>query len=88
MTKLEQWRARVVEQASSGLSMEEYCRRNGLRSSTFWNWKARFKKSAAAEQFVVVGGTDEVELQHPSGVIIKASVTQAVKILETLACAR
>ena len=28
---------------SSGLSAKEYCRKNGVSLSTFWNWHKRFK---------------------------------------------
>lgn len=35
----EQWRALIEEQASSGQSQSEFCKRKRLSLSTFTNWK-------------------------------------------------
>lgn len=38
------WRRLIAEQESSGLSQSEFCRRKGLRPSTFNHWKIEIKK--------------------------------------------
>ena len=42
------WRRRVEGQPRSGLSIEEYCRREGISAGTFYAWKRRLKVLKAA----------------------------------------
>ena len=37
------WRRRMESQPRSGLSIEKYCRREGIAASTFYGWKRRLK---------------------------------------------
>ena len=37
------WRRRLESQPRSGLSIEKYCRREGISASTFYTWKRRLK---------------------------------------------
>ena len=42
------WQARVVEQANSGLSVAEFCRRRKLSSPTFCGWMRKLATELAA----------------------------------------
>jgi hypothetical protein len=42
------WRQRIQRQASSGLSIAEFCRRQGLSARLFYAWRDRLKKRPAA----------------------------------------
>ena len=39
------WRKRVERQRSSGLSVLEYCRREGISTASFYGWKRRLRIS-------------------------------------------
>ena len=41
------WRRHFQRQPRSGLSIEKYCRREGIASATFYAWKRRLKSSKA-----------------------------------------
>ena len=41
------WRERVGRQPSSGLSVLEYCRREGISTASFYVWKRRLRISRA-----------------------------------------
>jgi transposase-like protein len=47
-----QWRGRVASQARSGLSVAEYCRREGVNAWLFYRWRKRL----GAERRREVGG--------------------------------
>jgi transposase-like protein len=38
------WRQRIHRQASSGLSMAEFCRREGISARLFYAWRDRLEK--------------------------------------------
>ena len=41
------WRRHFQRQPRSGLSIEKYCRREGIAAGTFYAWKRRLKRSKA-----------------------------------------
>ena len=41
------WRKRVERQPGSGLSVLEYCRREGISTASFYTWKRRLRISRA-----------------------------------------
>ncbi|MFP4596571.1 IS66 family insertion sequence element accessory protein TnpA [Ralstonia sp.] len=45
----QRWRELVDEQRASGLSVDAFCKRHGLATSTFFNWARRFKTEAPSE---------------------------------------
>ena len=42
------WRKRVERQAGSGLSVVEYCSREGISTASFYTWKRRLRSRRAA----------------------------------------
>ena len=39
------WRELIAQQASSGLTVQEFCERELLNASVFWRWRSRLKRS-------------------------------------------
>ncbi|MCB2183769.1 MAG: hypothetical protein KQH63_17195 [Desulfobulbaceae bacterium] len=50
------WKAHIQAWEKSGLSQNDYCRRNKLKVKSFWYWKKKFtsKTAAGAVNFVPV----------------------------------
>lgn len=64
----QRWRDLIEEQRTGGLSVQAFCKRHGLASSTFFNWSRRFKSeapSSAADQ-TRAAPPPFVELEAPS----------------------
>lgn len=40
------WRARVAQQAASGLSAAAFCARHGLHAASFYQWRTRLRADA------------------------------------------
>ena len=41
--KNDQWRERIAEQARSGLSVKQYCKKQGLTECSFYAWRKRLR---------------------------------------------
>jgi transposase-like protein len=39
------WRELFSRQSSSGVSVQEFCRREGINASLFWRWRSSLKVS-------------------------------------------
>jgi hypothetical protein len=77
----DRWRQRIEEQQASGLSVEEFCRRESINRGRFYLWRRRMA-SAAREGFVAVNvassvSCDEVEAEPFR---VKRSAVIAAKI--------
>jgi hypothetical protein len=46
---VELWRERIGRQERSGLSIWEYCRREGVSAGSYYLWKRRLSQTAATE---------------------------------------
>ena len=44
------WRARIARQASSGCTVAEYCRREGISQATYYQWKRRLQTNADSSE--------------------------------------
>jgi len=42
-----QWRQRIEEQESSGLSIRAFCREQGLKEPAFYGWRQRLRKQVS-----------------------------------------
>lgn len=47
---VESWRELVSRQAQSGLSVQAFCRQEGLNAWTFYGWRSRLRAGAAAQE--------------------------------------
>jgi hypothetical protein len=98
------WRRLVAEQKSSQLSIEAFCTRQKVSTSSFYRWKQVLKSepaSARASQappprFLPIslsGGSGLIEIQLPSGVILRVppgadeqSLSVVLRALEARPC--
>ena len=88
------WRELVAEQATSGLSIAEFCRRREVAQASFYQWRKKLKASPASEPtFVplsVVGGA-EASVRFPCGAVLRLpagderTLAQVVSLLLTAA---
>ena len=66
----------------SGVSIAEYCRREGLSSSTFEYWRRQLENKS----FVRVGAMPQIELTLQNGMMLRIPVDAATlkAVLEAL----
>ena len=64
------WRRLVFEEARSGKSVAEFCRKRGLHSSYFFAWKKRLRESSAA-RFLEVQVTERAPIARDSRMEIR-----------------
>ncbi|MGH8142521.1 MAG: IS66 family insertion sequence element accessory protein TnpA [Steroidobacteraceae bacterium] len=48
------WSELVRQQSQSGLSVQAFCRREGLNAWTFYGWRSRLRAGAAGEESAVI----------------------------------
>ena len=68
------WRELVDEQAGSGLSIAEFCRRNDVSQASFYQWRKKLRESASArEAFVPVSilTATGVSVELPGGAVVR-----------------
>ena len=61
----QRWRELVDEQRASGLSVDAFCKRRGLATSTFFNWRRRFKSEPTSAVAQASADATFVELEAP-----------------------
>lgn len=63
-----EWRRRLDDQRSSGLSVVAWCREHGIEKNTFYGWRKRLWESpaASAPQFIAVAIDRLVEAPAPA----------------------
>lgn len=47
LTKADEWRERIAEQARSGLSIKQFCQERGVTTWSFYDWRKRLRKPGA-----------------------------------------
>ena len=57
-----EWRGYVQAQAESGLSIAEFCRREGLRKAGFYAWRKRLKLIKPQAEFIRLDS--EIAVNH------------------------
>jgi transposase-like protein len=55
--KAEQWRERIAEQQSSGLSVKQFCKERGLSSWSFYKWRKQLREAGPVRFALVERGT-------------------------------
>jgi transposase-like protein len=55
--KAEQWRERIAEQQSSGLSVKQFCNERGLSSWSFYKWRKQLRDAGPVRFALVERGT-------------------------------
>ena len=68
----DRWRRLIAEQAGSGLSVAEFCRRQDVSQASFYQWRKKLGK-AAVEPFVpvsIVAGAG-VSVELPCGAVVR-----------------
>lgn len=73
--------------ASSGLSVESYCRKLGIRSNRFYYWRKSLQEQEG-ERFVKVAGDDATAEITAGNIKIKVPVSAVAEIIRSLACLR
>lgn len=65
-TKNDQWREQVAEQARSGLSVKQYCKKQGLTECSFYAWRKRLRGPGPVRFALVDRGAVRQELPTES----------------------
>jgi hypothetical protein len=52
---IETWRELVARQASSGLSVQAFCRQRRLNTWTFYGWRSRLRQRTAVPETAAAG---------------------------------
>lgn len=72
--------------ANSGLSVEEYCRKAGIRSNRFYYWRKALR-DRSNERFVEVrAGAAMAELAINGKITVKLPVSEVPGLLRSLGC--
>ncbi len=86
------WQGIVKRQASSGLSVAEFCRQNDVAQPSFYLWRKKLAGARTAEEaFVPVAVTNStgVRVELPGGAVVclpagdERSLTQVLSLLLT-----
>ena len=56
---VESWRALVARQVSSGISVQAFCRQQGLNTWTFYGWRSRLRQRTAVPETAAVDAPTE-----------------------------
>ncbi len=70
----ERWRELLTEQADSGLSIAEFCRRSEVSQASFFQWRKKLGAAEAVRQpFVPVSLVAEtgVSVEFPCGAVMR-----------------
>jgi hypothetical protein len=74
------WRKRVNRQLRSGLSIEEYCRREGVSTASFYAWKRRLRISHATAGKPVRRRVSKGQPRAGSFVQVPVAVNSAIEV--------
>ena len=94
--KWEFWRVAVEMQRDSGLSVTEFCRREGLKASSFFAWRKRLEDDVVsverssghevatkfAEVSVVESVPIPIEVVAPNGIVVRLPESAGSDCLE------
>ncbi len=72
----ERWRTIVADQARSGLSVAEFCRRRDLAPVSFYQWRRKLQDAAESERSFVpltLTGAVAVSIELPCGAVVRVA---------------
>jgi hypothetical protein len=52
--KADQWRERIAEQESSGMSARQFCKERGFSEPCFYSWRKRLRRREPPVRFALV----------------------------------
>lgn len=89
-----EWKTIVASQRQSQLSVDEFCRREGIAKSTFWYWRKRLQAMSVVERHgsavteflaIPIAGSASalVELDLP-GMRIRLEGSAATRVVEAI----
>ena len=86
MNQLEQWQERVARQERSGLSVNDYCRRNNLVTHQMVYWRGRIRKLNQSQgRFVEISRQSKpVEVQIGERIKIVVGSDYDAKVVKSL----
>ena len=69
----ERWRRRIAKQASSGLSVAEFCRQQEVSQASFYQWRKKLRETTAQESFVpmAIVASAAVSVELPCGAVVR-----------------
>ncbi len=88
----DRWERLLAEQAGSGLSVAEFCRRNDVSAASFYQWRKKLREAKSmASAFVPISlsNTAAVRVEFPCGAVVQLSggddrsLSQVVSLLMT-----
>lgn len=68
------WQGLIAKQANSEQSVAEFCRRHGISTVSFYQWRKKLKSAAVPEETFVrvnVIGRPAVEIEFPCGAVMR-----------------
>ena len=76
----EQWKARIIDWRQTGLSQDEYCRRNDLDKRQFSRWKLKLQDPEGESSFIEIP-LGEMAEQLNGDIDIRLKIKQNGEIL-------
>lgn len=69
----QRWRDLIREQRQSGLSIAEFCRKNGFSANSLYFWRKKLAVDEPAKAFVPLAIVDSqgAEVEFPCGAILR-----------------
>ena len=89
-TAQKQWEQRIQRFQNAGMSVNQFCKQEGVSTASFYAWRRRLKKQNDAKAFapVALPQNNEIQVQFPSGALVRIPTgdKQTLKfVLQTLA---
>lgn len=69
-SKADQWRERIAEQQSSGLSIKQFCKQQSIAEHCFYAWRRRLREQPAVRFALVDRGSARRESGTDAGLEI------------------
>ena len=90
VARSERWRERIAEQERSGLSVQQFCKEQGLTEQAFYSWRKRLREKLPVRFALVETGARQasvetgLELVLPRGDRLRISAGVDLTLLRTV----